>query len=233
MISSSEATLPRSRCKIRSATRRARARQRLSECARARGPARRRIGRPRCCGALRCSRCNHRGSRGRAGTADSGKRARNRKSRNRRARRGPRRRSSDHDISATLDQARCVFARRLPFSLIRPRASGGGGPPCAAGWWRGRRRRRNFDDDGQSQMRNSLECFSTRKQKTYLHSFSFNDNEAALQAPPPPRFARCASSSGPPPPLRGGGCTLSFSRCDCTRVLRQERKPLLFRLQIK
>jgi hypothetical protein len=133
MISSSEATLPRSRCKIRSATRRARARQRLSECARARVPARRRIGRPRCCGALRCSRCNRRGSRGRAGTADSGKRARIQESRNRRARRGPRRRSSDHDISATWDQARCVFARRVPFSSSAPALAGEGDHPAQQG----------------------------------------------------------------------------------------------------
>jgi len=117
------ATLPRSRCKIRSSTRPARARRRLSGRAPARGPARRRSGRLRRCGALRCSRCNRRGSRGRAGMAERGRRARNQESRNRRARRGPRRRSTDRDIFAIWDPGRCVCARRVPFSF-RPRASG-------------------------------------------------------------------------------------------------------------
>ena len=113
MISFSWATLPRSRCKIRSATRRVPACQNPSGRAPARGLLPRRTGRRRRRGGRRSNRFRHRGSRERAGTADKGKSARSRKSRNRPAWPAPGRRSTDRDIFAIWDQARCVFARRF------------------------------------------------------------------------------------------------------------------------
>jgi hypothetical protein len=123
MISFSWATLPRSRCKSRSSTRGAPARRHLSGCAPARGLLPRRNDGTRRRGGRPCNRFRHHGSRGRAGTAENGKRARSRKSRNRPARPPPGRRSTDRDIFAMWARARCVLARRFPFSF-RPRASG-------------------------------------------------------------------------------------------------------------
>jgi hypothetical protein len=115
MISLSWATLPRSRCKIRSATRRAPARRNFSGRAPARGLWPRRTGQSRRRGGRRSNRFRRRGIRGRAGTAESGKRARSRKNRNRPARPAPGRRSTDRDIFAIWDLARCVCARRVRF----------------------------------------------------------------------------------------------------------------------
>ena len=113
MISASWVTLPRSRCKTRSPTRPARARRHPSKCLPAHGLLPRRTGRPRRRGGRRSNRSRHRGSRGRAGTADKGKSARSRKSRNRPAWPAPGRQSTDRDISAIWDRARCVSARRV------------------------------------------------------------------------------------------------------------------------
>jgi hypothetical protein len=120
MISLSWATLPRSRCKIRSATRRAPARRNFSGRAPARGLWPRRTGQSRRRGGRRSNRFRRRGIRGRAGTAESGKRARSRKNRNRPARPAPGRRSTDRDIFAIWDLARCVCARRVRFYSLSP-----------------------------------------------------------------------------------------------------------------
>jgi hypothetical protein len=113
MISLSSATLPRSRCKIRSATRHAPACQNPSGRARARGLLPRRNGRRRRRGGLRSNRFRHRGSRGRAGTGDKGKSAKSRKSRNRPAWPAPGRQNTDRDIFAIWDRGRYVCARRF------------------------------------------------------------------------------------------------------------------------
>ena len=170
----------------RGATRGAPGRRHLSGCAPARGLLPRRNGGTRRRGGPRCNRFRRRGSRGRAGTADNGKRARSRKNRNRPAPPAPGRRSTDRDIFAIWDQARCVCARRVPFLLILP--SDGSG-------------RRNNERDA------ALATFPWRGKVDARSAAGWGESaRSALRIPASPRTPpRAPAVRDPPPPGEGEG----------------------------
>jgi hypothetical protein len=228
------ATWHRSRCKSRSSTHAARARRHLSGCVPARVPWRRRNGGTRHRAGRRCNRCRRRGSRGRAGTADKGKSARSRKSRNRPARPAPGRRSSDRDIFAIWDRARCVFARRIPFSLSAPAPAGEGDHPAQQGGGRGAGGNETLTTTG--------------KRRCEIHSNLFYEQTKNLPAVILLQRRRSGTASAPsttvrslrelqwsPSPAGAGadGASDSVLATHPRPSLQQERKPLLFRLQIK